>query len=79
MADKAISRVLYVKSGMWLTIAVCFERCIDIAFSGELKNITQEQTYKLCAFFTHYITIANKLICVLSFRAGPDFNLCLVL
>jgi len=47
MSDKATSRVCYVTLGMWLTIAACFERCIDIAFCEELKNLTQEQTYKL--------------------------------
>ena len=34
-----MSHVCYVTSGMWLTIAACLERCIDIAFSGELKNL----------------------------------------
>jgi len=77
VSDKAMSHVSYVALGTWLTIAACFERCIDIAFSGELKNLTQEQTYKLRAFFIYYITVANKWSCVLSFRAGPD--LCLVL
>lgn len=46
MSDKAMPRVCYVTLGMWLTIAACFERCVDIAFSGELKNLTQEQTTK---------------------------------
>jgi len=75
VSDKAMSHVCYVALGTWLTIAACFERCIDIAFSGELNNLTEEQTYKLCAFFIYYITVANKWICVLSFRAGPDFFL----
>jgi hypothetical protein len=60
VSDKAMSHVCYVTLGMWLTIAACFERCIDIAFSGELKNLTQEQTYKLRAFFICNITIANE-------------------